>query len=125
MEDESSQESVEDKRVEMSFKNDIFYFNRYERVEGAEDDSVQIIRTFNQQGNIEIYGNVIKVKKNSAMDIYTIVDESYNDLEQVYTFNCKRAVVVFSVTDRKIEVYQMNEDSKEVFYISSTIKSNW
>lgn len=59
------------------------------------------------------------------MDIYRIKNESYNDLDQVYTFNCDKVVIEFSVTDRKIEVYQMNEDSKEVFYINSTIKSNW
>lgn len=125
MEDESPKENEGDKRVEMSFKNDIFYFNRFDIIEGAEDDSVQLIRTFNEQGNIEIYGDVVRIKKNSVMDIYRIKNESYNDLDQIYTFNCDRAIVEFSVTDRKIEVYQMNEDSKEVFYINSTIKSNW
>ena len=111
-------------KTQISFKNDIFYFNRYIRVT-SEDEGNTLAVNFNENGNIEMYGNTIRVKKTSNTDFYFIKEESYNDEEQIYTFTCDRAIVVFDVTDRQISVHQTNSDEKEVFYINSTIKSNW
>lgn len=111
-------------RNQMSFKNDKFYFNRYTKYYDKEDSS-GTYASVHDNGSIEIYGTVIVVKKTSELRTFFIIEEEYDEDEQIYTFYAEDATIVFDVQMKTLDVHYDGHGGGDVFYINSTIKSNW
>jgi len=111
------------RKNEMSFNKDVFYFNRYVHYKmTGEARSVHTI--YKSAGSIEIYGDVVKINRNSSDIIHVINLKMYDEESQIYEFYSDEVVLEFDVVNKRLTTYY-EDGSGYVYYINSTIKSNW
>jgi uncharacterized protein YrzB (UPF0473 family) len=102
----------------VSSKNINLTFKKYTRTT-EEDGGTNLIVDYNENGSIELYGNVIKIDKTSKQEIFFIKTESYDDLNQIYTFNTDKSKITLNVMERNLKVFFYNKDCQETFYLQS------
>lgn len=106
-----------------SVMNDVFYFNKYTKYMGTDEQKTYASRY--EVGTISIYGDVIVIDKTDSDRNYFIESREYDEDNQIYTFHTKDATITFDVSMHTFKVHYDELGGGEVFYINSTIKSNW
>lgn len=112
------------KTNQMSFRSDMFYFKKYIKYKDSGDNK-SIYASQHDSGNIQMYGNVIRVNKTSEKKTYFINKEEYNEEDQVYIFYADDVTITFDVLMKTFDVHYDKHGGGDTFYIDSTIKSNW
>ena len=108
---------------EVKFDISKFYFNKY--IEFKVVDSTRSIhRVVYDNGNIQVYGDVIRIKTTQQEVTYIINERTYDEDTQIYEFYSENTIIEFDVVNKTMTTYE--EDGSGIVYkINSTITSNW
>jgi len=111
------------RKNEIKFDTSKFYFNKYEKFQ-ILDSTRSKHSVHHDNGFIQIYGDVVRIKTTTSDIIYDVIERFYDEDTQVYEFYSDKAIIEFDVVSKVITVFN-KDNSGMSFKINSTVKSNW